>query len=127
MLNADSPSFNKDAYYDDLVAKSSLADLMKTASKLANGLSSLISMLQKLKADVGTLQGSRHALVYNHHHQVRRTIWLHDALLTIAIRCGRYHLASEFAYTSTSGYNDIAPTVFLRNIQAGRGSDFGNG
>ncbi|KAK1923174.1 Vps51/Vps67-domain-containing protein [Papiliotrema laurentii] len=55
-LDIDSPLFNADAYYEDLVAKASLSDLMKTASKLAT--------------DVGNLQGSRHALVYNHHHQL---------------------------------------------------------
>lgn len=51
----DSPGFNAAAYLDDLVAKASLADLMKRASSLS--------------ADVGNLQSSRHSLVYHHHHQ----------------------------------------------------------
>ncbi|WWC65323.1 uncharacterized protein I303_107941 [Kwoniella dejecticola CBS 10117] len=52
----DSSSFNPSAYYEDLISNSTLKDLMEKASKL-NG-------------DIGNLQGSRHSLVYNHHHQL---------------------------------------------------------
>ncbi|WWC72711.1 uncharacterized protein I206_106675 [Kwoniella pini CBS 10737] len=52
----DSTSFNASAYYEELISKSNLKELMETASKL-NG-------------DIGNLEGSRHSLVYNHHHQL---------------------------------------------------------
>lgn len=34
---SDSPAFNASAYYDDLISKSSLSGLMKTASSLSAG------------------------------------------------------------------------------------------
>ncbi|WVQ70800.1 hypothetical protein IAR50_000322 [Cryptococcus sp. DSM 104548] len=55
-LDIDSPGFKVGVYYEDLISRSDLSTLMKTASSLAS--------------DIGTLQGSRHALVYNHHHQL---------------------------------------------------------
>ncbi|KAK8850658.1 hypothetical protein IAR55_004578 [Kwoniella newhampshirensis] len=55
-LDIDSPALNASAYYDDLISKQSLSGLMKTASTLS--------------ADIGNLEGSRHSLVYNHHHQL---------------------------------------------------------
>ncbi|ORX40823.1 Vps51/Vps67-domain-containing protein [Kockovaella imperatae] len=55
-LDIDSSSFNASKYYENLITTASLADLIKTANTLS--------------ADVGNLQGSRHALVYNHHHQL---------------------------------------------------------
>ncbi|ODN99601.1 hypothetical protein L198_03445 [Cryptococcus wingfieldii CBS 7118] len=55
-LDIDSPGFKAGVYYEDLVFRSDLGTLMKAASSLA--------------ADIGALQGSRHSLVYNHHHQL---------------------------------------------------------
>lgn len=68
VLMPDAPGFDATAYLDDLVARASLGELMNTATKLSAG---KLGWQIKLKADVGNLQGSRHALVYNHHHQVR--------------------------------------------------------
>lgn len=56
LISPDSPAFNASGYLDDLVAKASLAELMKRASSLS--------------AEVGNLQSSRHSLVYHHHHQL---------------------------------------------------------
>ncbi|KAK6906282.1 hypothetical protein I203_100267 [Kwoniella mangroviensis CBS 8507] len=55
-LDIDSNSFNPSAYYEDLISKSNLKKLMEKASIL--------------NADIGNLEGSRHSLVYNHHHQL---------------------------------------------------------
>ncbi|WVW80577.1 hypothetical protein I302_102563 [Kwoniella bestiolae CBS 10118] len=55
-LDIDSPSFNASAYYEDLISKSNLKKLMEKASGL--------------NSDIGNLEGSRHSLVYNHHHQL---------------------------------------------------------
>ncbi|WVQ63572.1 uncharacterized protein L199_001725 [Kwoniella botswanensis] len=55
-LDIDSTSFNPSAYYEDLISKSNLKKLMEKASIL--------------NSDIGNLEGSRHSLVYNHHHQL---------------------------------------------------------
>ncbi|GFZ51357.1 hypothetical protein JCM24511_09118 [Saitozyma sp. JCM 24511] len=55
-LDIDSRAFDATKYYEDLIARSSLSDLMQRASALSS--------------DVGNLQSSRHSLVYNHHHQL---------------------------------------------------------
>ncbi|RSH87047.1 hypothetical protein EHS25_003535 [Saitozyma podzolica] len=55
-LDIDSRGFDATKYYEDLIARSSLSDLMQRASALSS--------------DVGNLQSSRHSLVYNHHHQL---------------------------------------------------------
>ncbi|TXT05964.1 hypothetical protein VHUM_03725 [Vanrija humicola] len=55
-LDLTSPHFSPSEYYEDLIAKASLAELMGSTSVLA--------------ADVGRLHSSRHTLVYNHHHQL---------------------------------------------------------
>ncbi|WRT70840.1 uncharacterized protein IL334_007839 [Kwoniella shivajii] len=55
-LDIDSPSFSPTAYYEDLVSKSTLKGLMEKSTSL--------------NADIGNLEGSRHSLVYNHHHQL---------------------------------------------------------
>nr|XP_031859530.1 uncharacterized protein CI109_004992 [Kwoniella shandongensis]KAA5526602.1 hypothetical protein CI109_004992 [Kwoniella shandongensis] len=55
-LDIDSTGFSASAYYDNLISKESLSGLMKTASTLS--------------ADIGHLEGSKHSLVYNHHHQL---------------------------------------------------------
>ncbi|RSH81029.1 uncharacterized protein EHS24_008463 [Apiotrichum porosum] len=51
-----SPHFVPAEYYEDVIGKASLAELLQTTSTLAT--------------DVGRLQSSRHTLVYNHHHQL---------------------------------------------------------
>ncbi|ORY28037.1 Vps51/Vps67-domain-containing protein [Naematelia encephala] len=48
--------FDAKGYYEDLIHKSTLEELMKAASSLS--------------ADIGKLHGDRHSLVYNHHHQL---------------------------------------------------------
>ncbi|WWC92448.1 uncharacterized protein L201_007406 [Kwoniella dendrophila CBS 6074] len=55
-LDIDSLSFNASAYYEDLISKQSLKGLMEKA--------------YSLNSDIGNLEGSRHSLVYNHHHQL---------------------------------------------------------
>ncbi|WVO17340.1 hypothetical protein L204_105032 [Cryptococcus depauperatus] len=55
-LDIDSSSFQPALYYENLLAKASLKELMNLASSLSS--------------DIGTLEGSRHQLVYNHHHQL---------------------------------------------------------
>lgn len=55
-LDLTSPNFSPSEYYEDLIAKATLAELMGSTSVLA--------------ADVGRLHSSRHTLVYNHHHQL---------------------------------------------------------
>jgi len=50
--------FDSEGYYDGLVGKSNLVDLMKAASSLG--------------VDIASLQGEKYTLVYNHHHQVSR-------------------------------------------------------
>ncbi|OWT41194.1 hypothetical protein C362_01408 [Cryptococcus neoformans Bt1] len=56
LVGIDSPTFKPVAYYEDLIATSTLNGLMTTTASLSS--------------DIGTLQGARHSLVYNHHHQV---------------------------------------------------------
>ncbi|KIR67800.1 hypothetical protein I312_102002 [Cryptococcus bacillisporus CA1280] len=56
LVDIDSPAFKPAAYYEDLTAKSTLSGLMTTTASLSS--------------DIGTLQGARHSLVYNHHHQL---------------------------------------------------------
>ncbi|WVF67765.1 hypothetical protein IAT40_002525 [Kwoniella sp. CBS 6097] len=55
-LDIDSPAFNAEAYYEHLISKENLSGLMKRSSTL--------------NLDIGNLEGSRHSLVYNHHHQL---------------------------------------------------------
>ncbi|KAL1412440.1 hypothetical protein Q8F55_000185 [Vanrija albida] len=55
-LDLTSPNFSPSEYYEDLIAKATLSELMGSTSVLA--------------ADVGRLHSSRHTLVYNHHHQL---------------------------------------------------------
>ncbi|OXC65728.1 hypothetical protein AYX13_05270 [Cryptococcus neoformans] len=56
LVGIDSPTFKPVAYYEDLIATSTLNGLMTTTASLSS--------------DIGTLQGARHSLVYNHHHQL---------------------------------------------------------
>ncbi|AAW42735.1 hypothetical protein CNC03190 [Cryptococcus deneoformans JEC21] len=56
LVDIDSPTFKPAAYYEDLIAKSTLSGLMRTTASLSS--------------DIGRLQGTRHSLVYNHHHQL---------------------------------------------------------
>ncbi|KAL7420841.1 hypothetical protein Q5752_004794 [Cryptotrichosporon argae] len=55
-LDLESPNFNANVYYDNLISKSSLQDLLKVAAQL--------------KTDINALESSRHTLVYNHHPQL---------------------------------------------------------
>ncbi|WVQ95331.1 hypothetical protein IAU59_002427 [Kwoniella sp. CBS 9459] len=55
-LDIDSPAFDPVAYYEHLISKETLSGLMKRSSTLSS--------------DIGNLEGSRHSLVYNHHHQL---------------------------------------------------------
>ncbi|OCF45512.1 hypothetical protein I317_00413 [Kwoniella heveanensis CBS 569] len=55
-LDIDSAAFNAAAYYEHLISKETLSGLMKKSSTL--------------NSDIGNLEGSRHSLVYNHHHQL---------------------------------------------------------
>jgi hypothetical protein len=55
-VSGSNSKFDSEGYYDDLVGKSNLVELIKAASSLG--------------VDIAELQGERHALVYNHHHQV---------------------------------------------------------
>ncbi|GMK56687.1 hypothetical protein CspeluHIS016_0305270 [Cutaneotrichosporon spelunceum] len=51
-----SPDFVPAEYYDELIQRAGLAELLRTTSTLAT--------------DIGRLHSSRHTLVYNHHHQL---------------------------------------------------------
>ncbi|CAK9783339.1 hypothetical protein CC85DRAFT_240017 [Cutaneotrichosporon oleaginosum] len=51
-----SPYFVPAEYYEDLISRAGLPELLKTTSTLAT--------------DIGRLHSSRHTLVYNHHHQL---------------------------------------------------------
>lgn len=71
----DSPGFNAAAYYEDLIKKSSLAELMQAAASMSAGklpvpLPLYVEEHQLMGSDISNLQSSRHSLVYNHHHQV---------------------------------------------------------
>ncbi|WVQ86118.1 hypothetical protein IAT38_008286 [Cryptococcus sp. DSM 104549] len=61
-LDIDSPTFSPTVYYEDLISKSDLGGLMKASSSLSSA--------QHVFKDVLHLEGSRHSLVYNHHHQL---------------------------------------------------------
>jgi hypothetical protein len=52
--------FDVEGYFEELVQKSSLVELMKAASSLS--------------VDIEKLQGQRHSLVYNHHHKVSQAL-----------------------------------------------------
>ncbi|CAD6585962.1 MAG: hypothetical protein TREMPRED_004286 [Tremellales sp. Tagirdzhanova-0007] len=85
-LDIDTLSFNPGAYYEELISKSSLSGLMKTAHSLSAGMHltshalllphalilsfHLAANRQSHFLDIGNLHSSRYALVYNHHHQL---------------------------------------------------------
>ncbi|KAJ9127173.1 hypothetical protein QFC24_001410 [Naganishia onofrii] len=54
-LDPDSPAFSPQKYYQHLITTASLPQLLKESTSLST--------------DVKDLNSSRHALVYNHHHQ----------------------------------------------------------
>lgn len=76
MLDIDSVDFDAMAYYEDLIKKSSLAELMQKAVTLNAGeLRGVTYATYKAnQVEIGDLQSSRHSLVYNHHHKVRYLI-----------------------------------------------------
>ncbi|KAJ9122324.1 hypothetical protein QFC22_001745 [Naganishia vaughanmartiniae] len=55
-LDPDSPAFSPQKYYQHLITTASLPQLLKESTSLST--------------DVKDLNSSRHALVYNHHHQL---------------------------------------------------------
>ncbi|KAI9633470.1 Vps51/Vps67-domain-containing protein [Dioszegia hungarica] len=99
VLDIDSGAFDAGAYYQDLIQKSSLAELMKKAVAL--------------NAEMGDLQSSRHSLVYNHHHKLFSA---GDAIQVLNTRTPQLISIVTSLQDSFSSISQLADSVALPDL-----------
>ncbi|KAJ8521901.1 hypothetical protein ONZ45_g1474 [Pleurotus djamor] len=72
-MNLDSSAFDAKAYYDQLIATSSLQGLLRRENELLSGIivfTSFINVSQATALEIRELDSERQSLVYNHHHEL---------------------------------------------------------
>lgn len=111
--SADSPAFSPDKYYQHLISTASLPQLLRESTTLSTGQSAVHETSVEItdrspSPDVKDLNSSRHALVYNHHHQVSYprppVLSCIDPVIIPAVRRRSYNLHSECQDSSVTGY-----------------------
>ena len=102
-------------FYANNDSQKSLKDLIQQASAIDSRKS---DRLDELTLDVGNLNSARHALVYNHHHQVRFVDNLDSS--PTAVCCRRCYTKAQRTHATACGYRDIATRQLFQHFATRR-------